>query len=238
MKRYMADGSSSEMVGNQNKLIDCDDPNPIYANFTIRGRDFGGVAYDTIGSPNHQNTTIKRVCFDGSWRGFSTIPNGEAGALDISGGTYAIENCDLRSVDGSSPLMWNNNSGGATRNVRYTSRTGTAQGGFTFWHCSGAHTFQNVWLDSSMNIEQNLAGFSLTWNGGRLAPSGSNRFHFGINPENGSAKLTLTGVTIAGNSYTTGAMSVNVYTTTGKQKRSDVTCDTAPVSYLPPEMWI
>lgn len=238
-KRYMADGSSADMVGAQCKLIDCESANPFFANFTLRGRDFGGVQYNGLVMTGSTFKTVKRIYFDGCWRGNEGVPNGETGGLSLGQGTYLIEHCDFASNAGPSPIMWNRTQGGTTRHVR-SSRPN--YGMFTFWRAGKTNVFENVWLDcnrTAMNLEENDGDFALAWTGGKmLLDSPSSKFHFAINPSGGSIKISLTDVECSPNGWTPDTVSVNVYTTAGVQRRSDVTSNGLPVAYLPAANWI
>lgn len=246
-KAYFIAGGSTNLVGAQNTLIGYSHTNPFFANFSITGRDFGGVAYNSIKRTGGTGThaTIKRIVFDESWRSHASVPNGECGAITLNGGTYLIENCDLTTPSegyiGGSPLMWNNNTGGAVRNVR---SFGTKGGMFTFWRSGGTNTFENVSIwggQTGMNIEENLSGFSLDWTGGSMTVGqgfSGNKFHFGINPSGGPPQIALHDVVISPNAYTAGALTLNIYTTSGVAKRSYISCNTLPVSCVPSIYWI
>jgi len=239
MLRYMLDGTSAPLVGAANKLIEVDHNYPFFANFTMRGRDFGGVGYSGISSASHTVTTIKRVHFDGCWRGFAGIPNGETGGLSILQGTYLVEHCDFTSNNGPSPIMWNRTTGGAVNHVRTSLPN---YGMFTFWRSGGVNNFQNVWLNSrqtGMNLEENMAGFELNWHTGKLNLDYSgNKFHFSMNPASGSNKINLVDVIPSPNGYTPNRLCLNIYTTSGVQRRQDITCNTLTPEYLPGSYWI
>lgn len=133
--------------------------------------------------------------------------------------------------------MWNRNTGGTVRNV---CSTPPDHGMWTFWQSGGVNTFENVYIDAispGMNLEENMAGFTLNWTGGKmhLYNQTGSRFHFGINPSQGSNRLHFDNVDFSPNGWTADAVSINVYVTSGVQKRSDVTSvnETLPVSYLP-----
>ena len=234
--RYMFDGSTAEMVGVQEKVIGCEHPRPVFANFTMRGRSFGGIAYNGIAlSPGvGGHSIVSRIDFDGSWRGFTGVPNGETGALTFLRGTFELRNFDLQSDGGPSPIMWNRTEGGSMRMVRSSKPN---YGMLTFWRCGGLNTFEDVFDEAAqigMNLEENLAGFELDWTRGSLSldhPTTS-RFHLNINPSNGSIKVRFHGVEISPNGYTPARVSAHVYTTAGVQKKADVTSDTLPIAYL------
>lgn len=239
MNRYMENGTTAALSGAQCKLIEAEHANAFFANFTLRSQDFGGVAYSSLSINSTNHAIVKRVHFDGSWRGFAGIPNGETAGLGINNCTYAIENCDFRSENGPSPIMWNFSNGGTVNHVRSTRPN---YGMWTFWRSGGVNTFEDVWMDCrqvGMNLEQNDNDFQLNWTTGKMdLLYDGNKFHFGMNPSNGSINIRLYGVTVSPNGYTPNRLCVNVYTTMGVQKRSDVSCDTLPVEYLPGSAWI
>jgi len=237
--RYMTDGSSAQMVGAAMKLMESAVANPFFANFTIRGRDFGGVAYSALSMDGTGKKTIKRVYFDGASRGHEGVPNAETGGISILNGTYLIENCDFRSQSGTSPVMWNRTKGGQVRNARSTRPD---YGMWTFWKSGGLNTFENVWMvcnRTGLNLEENDADFELDWANGKMQlESTSNKFHFGINPSGGSIKIRLHNVECSPNGWTPNAVCMNVYSTSGVQRRADVSSDGLPVSHLPSAYWI
>lgn len=244
---YFTAGGTQNISGTQETLIGYSHSSPFFANFTIRGRDFGGVAYNSIKRTGGTGTmaTLKRIHFDQSWRSHAGVPNGEAGAMTFHGGQYLVENCDLvmpsEGYTGGSPMMWNNNTGGTVRHVR---SSGTKGGMWTFWRSSGVNVFENVSLlaaQTGMNLEENLSGFELDWTGGSMEVGlgfAGNKFHFGINPSGGPPRISLSDVTISTNAYTAGALTLNIYTTYGVAKRSWVTCNTYPVSCVPGAAWV
>lgn len=237
MLRYMLDGTTGEMYGVQEKLIECEHPDSFFGNFTLRGRDFGGVAYNGIvaAPPSGGKTKVARVNFDGCWRGHAGVPNGETAGLAVTRASYVIESCDFHSTGGPSPIMWNRTAGGTVTHVRQDKPN---YGMFTYWRCGGVNTLTDVLMDTGQigfNLEENLAGFTLNMNGGRMMldyPQSNRRFHLNINPSGGSVKVALKGVQVSGNGYTAGTVSAHVYTTAGVQKRADITSDTLPVAYL------
>lgn len=238
-KRYMTDGSSADMVGAQSKLIACESANPFFANFTMRSRDFGGVAYSGLAIAGGTLKTVKRIYFDSCWRGHEGVPNGETGGLAFNQGTYLVEHCDFTSTSGPSPIMWNRTQGGT---VRYARSTRPNYGMWTFWRCGKLNTFENVWMDcnrTGMNLEENDGDFELDWTTGKIMlDSPSNKFHFGINPSGGSIKIRLYDVECSTNGWTPNAVCMNVYSTPGVQRRTHVSSDGLPISYLPSVNWI
>ena len=238
---YFTSGATQNLNGAQTTLIGYDHARPFFANFRMTSRSFGGVSYSSLKRTGGtgQHDTFKRLFLDGSWRAHAGVPNGECGGISMNRGTYLIENCDLVSVNGGSPIMWNNNGGGNVRNVRSTRPD---IGMWTFWRCGGTNIFENCYVASrqtGINIEENLAGFELDWTEGSFTLEYSgNKFHFSINPAGGAPKIALHGVDVSRNAYTSNAMTANIYTTSGVAKRSWITCDTLPVSCVPSNRWI
>lgn len=236
---YFTSGTVSELVGANNKLIEAEHRNPFFANFELRGRSFGGVAYSGI-SLEGDGRTIKNIYFNGSWRGFTGVPNGETGGLSLLKGTYTIENCEFKSVDGPSPIMWNRTLGGTAKTI--TADTPN-HGMITFWRCGGRNVFQNVTVYNSklgINLEEELAGFELDWTGGGMfVDNEGGGFHLNMNPSGGSQKVTLRDVEISGYyAGHPGKLMAHVYTTYGKQRKADVTWDGGEIAYLPSQGWI
>lgn len=238
-KRYMTDGSSADMLGAQCVLVACESANPFFANFTLRSRDFGGVQYSGLAMNGGTLKTVKRIHFDGCWRGNDGVPNGETGGLGFNSGTYLIEHCDFVSDNGPSPIMWNRTQGGTVRHVR-SSRP--AYGMWTFWRAGKTNVFESVWMDCNrigLNLEENDGDFVLNWNTGKMIlDSPLSKFHLNMNPSGGSIKVSLTDVECSPNGWTPNTVSANVYTTAGVQRRSDVTSNGLPVAYLPAANWI
>ncbi len=231
----------AELVGAQNKLIEAAHNQPFFGNFTLKGRDFGGVAYSGLSTPSGSTSVTKRIHFNESWRGFAGIPNGETGGLTFLSSDYTIENClfNPHPTWGPSPIMWNRTTGGVMRNIKVTQHS---IGMITFWRCFGVNIFENVFTEGhkiGINLEEEEAGFELEWTGGAMhLLDGQAGFHLNINPSGGSQKITLTNVDISLNGYTAGALSAHVYGTSGVQKRSDVTWNGGTISYLPGSNWI
>lgn len=249
-KAYFSNGTSQNLVGAQTALMGYESANPFFANFTIKGRTFGGIAYSGIKSSGGTGsmTTVKRIHFDKCWRSHAGVPNGETGALTLNRGMYDIANCELTpptdSVSGGSCIMWNNNTGGSVRHVRagQTNLPSNLGGMWTFWRCGGVNVFEDVHIharQSGMNIEENLSGFELDWTGGSFTVNyPGNRFHFVGNPTGGAPKVNLTDVDISPNGFTPGSLVYNVYSTPGVAKRSWITCNNKPVACVPSSNWI
>jgi hypothetical protein len=237
----LAGQQQSELVGSQNKLIDSEHSHPFYANFTMKGRSFGGVAYNGLSLQTGSTNVIRRIHFDESWRGFSDIPNGETGGLTFLRSDYTIENCLFtpHPTQGPSPIMWNRTTGGVMRNVKVEQHT---IGMITFWRCLGLNIFENVSTNGrniGINLEEEEAGFDLRWTGGAIRlQDNQGGFHLNINPSGGSQKVTLRNIDVTLNGYTPGELSAVIYSTNGVQKRSDITWNGGTISYLPGSAWI
>ncbi len=237
----MAGQQQAELIGAQCVLMEVDNPSPFFANFTMKGRDFGGVAYNGVSLPANNNGVVKRIHFNQSWRGFESVPNGETGAIKFLRNYYTIENCLFtpHPTNGPSPIMWNITDGGVMRNVKVTKHD---IGMITFWRCLGLNTFENVYTDSNkvaINLEEEAAGFQLNWTGGAMhIEDNLNGFHLNMNPSGGSQKINLRNIDVSLNGYTPGTLCAQVYTTANTQKRSDVTWDGGTISYLPASRWI
>lgn len=227
------------LVGAQCSLIETRTMNCFFANFTIKGRDFGGVAYSTI-KVGSNNSTFRRIHFDRSWRGFSGIPNGETGAIGIGAATYVIENCLIVPHDthGPSPIMWNRSTGGSMSNVRIEQHS---IGMITFWRSGGINTFTNVITKGhkiGINQEEVLSDYVLNWTGGEISlRDGQNGFHFNTNPSNGSIKVNVVDVDISMNGYTPGRLCAHNYTTGSTQLRSDYSWNGGEIAFLPASYW-
>ncbi len=231
----------AELVGAQNKLMEAAHLNSFFANFTLKGRDFGGVAYLGLSTPPDGANTVKRIHFDQCWRGFESVPNGETGGLELIRSNYTIENClfEPHATYGSSPIMWNRTHGGVMKNVKVRKHM---IGMITFWRCSGVNTFENVYTSgtrTAINLEEEEAGFVLNWTGGEmLIEDNPNAWHLNMNPSGGSQKITLRNLTASLNGYVPGKLCAQVYTTANTQKRSDVTWDGGEIAYIPASRWI
>jgi len=161
-----------ELVGSQEKLIESNHASPYFGNFTLRGRDFGGVAYSALAT---KGGTFERLDLDGAWRGFQGVPNGETAAIAVNRGRYLISRVSMRAVDeqgrrvGSSPLMVNTSPGGRwEHSVVSQARVGMP----TIWGSSGLHEVVDVanrWgAGHGINVERAQDGFRLRIIGGSL----------------------------------------------------------------------
>lgn len=127
----------------QNKVIDTSTPNAYFGNFTMRGRDFGGVAYHALYALGN-DTVFERLHLEGAHRGFADRPPGEAGAISVYKGArpavYGVE-IDCRDPQtgtsvGTSPMMFNRNTDARVQDV-YAHHTKIGMP--TFWECTNAH---------------------------------------------------------------------------------------------------
>lgn len=171
LKVYNGDKLMQDMVGSAMKIIETQDNDGFYANFTLRGRDLGGVAYSGISV--HDGGVVKRVRHEASSRGFLNAPNGETGAVMFNRGVYTVENMEVNGRDPktgkrvvTSPIMVNSATGGSVENV-YVHET-FAGPGVTIWSSAGKHTFKDVRTEfaSGINLENNKPGFEFEWDGG------------------------------------------------------------------------
>lgn len=227
----------TELVGCQEKVLEAAHASPYFGNFTMRAHDLGGVAYSGVTASN-TSPIFEHLDISGGWRGFSGIPNGEAGGIGSGGSNYLISRCIVGTRDvngtrvGTSPVMINTSSGGLIEDMDIgESRAGM----LTLWNCSGKHTFSNINCrfnyGPGLNLEQCQAGFELEWlggsdwsdyygNGGKTpkpADQGTNgRLHIGLNSPGGSAKITLRDVDID-IGPTAGAINIQSYGTTQQQ---------------------
>lgn len=232
----------SELVGSQEKVLEAASANSYFGNFTMKGRDLGGIAYSAI-SVGGTRATLEHLDLSGAWRGFSGVPNGETGAIGVNRATYLIDSVILGTRDtsgkrvGSSPIMINSSPGGTIQN---TDPGQSVAGMMTIWNSSGKHYLKNVNArfnyGPGLNLEKLQAGFELEWTGGSIwsdyygrggktagKPSDQGdkgRMHFGIYAEGGSAKITLRDVDLD-TGPTAGALNVQSYGNT-KQIASDI----------------
>lgn len=175
------------LVGAQEAMIGCGDPHPWFGNFTIRGRDFGHVAYNGIQPSDASTVTYKRIHSDGGWRGYGAVPNIETGAMTATRGTYRIESCTLMPSDpakASSPFMVNSSPGGLMRDLMIGRHE---SGMLTIWNSTGIHVLNNVHTTSvrGINLESNKIGFEMHWTGGSMTlitKDGAPSLHADITP--------------------------------------------------------
>lgn len=133
-------GKQTGRGGVQQKVIESTTPGAYFGNFTMLGRDFGGVAYNAIAATGN-NTVWERIHFLGAHRGWLGVPPGESGAISgYKGSGMAVYGVEVDCRDhvtgqpvGSSPLMFNRN-----RKVRLVDVHAhhTRVGMPTFWECS------------------------------------------------------------------------------------------------------
>lgn len=219
-----------ELVGCQDKVIESNHISPVFANFRMEGRDFGGVAYHGITTKG--GVLVRRLWMDAPHRGFAAVPNGESGGISLSGGSgYDIAGLWITgSVGGvrvaSSPIMINGSSGGVLRNAwLYQANKGMP----TWWNCSGTHGVTNLntrWNEgSAINLEKCLDGFDIRFSGGTIWPNRNNlgghpspdgingKLHIGCNVAAGTVKITLTDVDYDSNAQP-GSLCVQQYAST------------------------
>ncbi|GAB3988931.1 hypothetical protein [Nocardioides marmoraquaticus] len=182
-----------ELVGAQEKLIECPALDGYFGNFVLDpGPDLGGIAYHAL---TLKGGTTERITGPGSWRGFAGIPNGETAMVSYSGARYRVIGLDADGKGcGTSPLMVNNSPGGTVDHARFTD----AHAGMpTIWRSSGEHVWSDV--DTSdvhghgVNLEDCADGFVFRWHRGRNDPGA---FHVGLNAR-GSATIELVDVALA-----------------------------------------
>jgi hypothetical protein len=221
-----------ELVGSAEKVIEAASANAYFGNFTMHGRDFGGVAYNGI---SMKGGTAERLDLDGAWRGFEAVPNGEAGAISVNGGRYLISHVSTSPLNeqgkrvGASPIMINSSPGGRWE---YGDASEAYAGMPTIWHSSGKHVWYNItsrWGGPGVNLEQAQDGFQFEMVGGKLwpnrngqgghpSPDGiySNSMHIALNAM-GRATITLKNVDLDRN-IQAGKLCVQLYNTASPSK--------------------
>lgn len=158
-------GRQTYMQGLQEKLLESRRPNAYFANFTMQGRDFGGLAYNATWASG-AGTTWERIFFQGAHRGFLSGPPGEAGAIcGYRGRSMRVYNCEIDCRDqsgrpvGTSPVMWNSQSDVVLRDV-YAHHTYTGMP--AFWRVHNASVTNLIHTDlghglphsPGVNVEQ------------------------------------------------------------------------------------
>src|SRR5690606_36919476 len=154
------DGST----GNRNKVLECWATGGYFGNFEMRGRDFGGVAYDAL---KHEgaNSVFERIFCNAAHRGFLAYPPGEAGGLVSHGGNgVSVYNCEVECRDsegervGASPVMFNSQNNVLIQDCYFHH----AREGFpTFWNVTNVTTRR-------VRSEYNEAGFNHELVGGTV----------------------------------------------------------------------
>ncbi|TWP33479.1 hypothetical protein [Leekyejoonella antrihumi] len=106
-------GRQTYTQGMQEKMIECRAASAYLGNFTMYGRDFGGVGYNATRMTG-TGATWERIYFRGAHRGWLAVPPGEAGAITgYKGSGMRVYNCEIDCRDqsglsvGTSPMMWN-----------------------------------------------------------------------------------------------------------------------------------
>lgn len=278
---YRSNGQrlSDHIVGNPYGLISAIYSNPVWANFELRTGDFGDVAYGGLKTGTSKSSiTVKRLFLNKCWRGDSGVPNDETGAISFNGGTVRLEHlridCPTQADNGlnttvplrnttrsSSPVMWNNNTGGT---AKYVQINGDVHHGMTtLWRCRGVFDFEHFqfkgsrstclniedhrWdlagglkisaknCDFAMHRQYNQQGTELAGNHIQIKSyvNGSNRGSVNIWAENYSVS--------GGRGYVQGALNAITYEENNNQKVSYVQTPGARVSYnnlgLNPSLW-
>lgn len=260
--RYWTDTAGvkkEELLGAQEKLIEAAHDSPYFGNFTMRGRDLGGVAYCAIAMYTPGLKICEHLDLSNGWRGFMGMPNGETGAISATLGTYLIDSCVLGTRDetgkrvGTSSVMINNSLGGT---IRRTDARETYAGMMTIWHSTGQHTLIDVNNQfnqgSGINLEDCQAGFGLEWiggsnyanwhnNGGKGTPPddaatySTTGLHIGLNAVGGSAKITVRGVDLD-RGPAADALCVQLYGAS-VQQTSDIRCYDAAGNVVPVQVY-
>ena len=109
-------GRQTYADGLQEKLIESVTDGAFFGNFTLRGRDFGEVAYHGI-QVTGSGASFQAMRFQGAHRGWTAHAPGEAAAITAySGSDIAVRNVEIDGRDprtgvavGTSPLMFNRN---------------------------------------------------------------------------------------------------------------------------------
>lgn len=232
----------NEMTGNAYKLIEVDEDNGFMANFTLRGRDLGGMAYNGI--VFNKAGVVRNVFLDAANRGFSAAPNGETGAIAFNNSSYLVENVEINCRDkngtrvSTSPLMVNKSTGGVVKDSYFhDSYAGSA----TIWGSTGLHKFVNVrseYLGAGVNLEANV-NLTFSWEGGTNfiayktnTPSGDQNYrgntglHVNLRSPETSTKVSLKNVKLDAGPLP-GSLSVQIFKATAtapqKQLNSDIT---------------
>ena len=213
--RY-TNGAIGILSGAQEKLIETEIDGAFFGNFKAFGRSLGGVAFTGITAA--RSVSYVNLALRGFGSGFSGVPNGEAGALAASNGTYRIENVDIDSRDeagtpiGTSPIMWNRSKGGTMKNVRARfHRFGMP----AMWGSTGYHQWEDVFItdghEVGVNFERNNGGLTLEWKRGALEAA-SGTYHVIVNSHDGtSQKMTFTDVEAIGGRAGDGVLTFHGY---------------------------
>lgn len=231
------------MTGNAYKLIEVDEDNAFMANFTLRGRDLGAMAYNGI--VFNKSGVTRRVYFDGASRGFSAAPNGETGALAYNNGTYVIDQVEINCRDkngkrvSTSPVMINKSKGGTISESYFHE---SYAGSITIWGSTGTHQFLNVrseFLGAGINLEANT-DLKFVWSGGTNYVDykhtgewpnipdtnyrGNSGLHVNLRSPYTSTKVHIQDVKIDKGPLP-GSLSVQMYGATGTEPRKQINSD-------------
>lgn len=107
-------GPATGAAGNRNKALECWTAGAVLMNFTMHGRDLGGVAFDAIKGAA-PDIRMERLLLQGAHRGTSAAPPNEAGGLvNHKAPRMVIRRCEVDCRDpqtgkavGASPIMLN-----------------------------------------------------------------------------------------------------------------------------------
>lgn len=116
-------GRQTYSRGMQEKMIESRAAGAYLGNFTMYGRDLGGVGYNATWASGAR-TTWEHIYFRGAHRGWDGKPPGESGAIcGYKGAHMRAYNCEIDCRDlegvsvGPSPYMWNAQSDVRTRDI-------------------------------------------------------------------------------------------------------------------------
>lgn len=140
-------GQAGPGNGNLNNLISSGTSGAYFGNFTMKGRDLGGCAYDGI-KVSGNDTLLENLRLVGAHRGWRNSPPGESGGITGNGGSnLTVLNTEIDCRDastglraGTSPMMFNNQSGVYVKDV-YGHHS--VAGAVTLYRVNGA-TFRNA----------------------------------------------------------------------------------------------
>ena len=192
-KSGFAQGQQTYADGLQEKMIESQQDNAFFANFTMRGEDLGGCAYNGIWASGH-NTRFSYLKLQGAHRGWLSRPPGEAGAITgYKGMGMLLSGIEIDCRDdngvsvGTSPIMFNLQSYvGVTNVYAHHTRVGMP----TFWRCTTSACINLIHSDVAqegsspgVNIEQCAGDFTLR----------NCTFMIGWGPNNSGAHVSVGG---------------------------------------------
>ncbi|GAB3304561.1 hypothetical protein EK0264_03965 [Epidermidibacterium keratini] len=170
-KSGFVQGQQTYTDGLQEKMIESQRDNAFFSNFTMRGEDLGGVAYNGIWASGH-NTRFSYLKLQGAHRGWLAKPPGEAGAITgYRGRSMELSSIEIDCRDdngisvGTSPIMFNLQSYVSVTNVyAHHTRIGMP----TFWRCTTSACTNLIHSDVAqagpspgLNIERCAGTFTL-----------------------------------------------------------------------------